>query len=173
MSAALPEVVDAWRMVSQRRLYEGELALAALPRLSDSLADVEGKVRYRLEFGRDEYGVAFVELRASGELPLICQRTLERFLWPFALKQRLGMITREADEAALPPGYEPLLCPDGAVRPLDVIEDELMLALPLVPMRPGAEGEGTEVPATSLEAKAGTEDGRDNPFAVLQRLKQR
>ena len=46
-------------------------------------------------------------------------------------------IEDESEEAALPPGYEPLLIADGQVNLADVIEDELILALPVVPLKPG------------------------------------
>ena len=46
-------------------------------------------------------------------------------------------IEDESEEAALPQGYEPLLIADGQVNLADVIEDELILALPVVPLKPG------------------------------------
>ncbi len=104
MSAALPESVDAWRMVASRRHFEGELPLRSLKRLRDSLASDEGTVRYRLEFGRDEMNVAFLKLDAEADLPLVCQRSLETFRLPVVVDERLGLIAREQDEAALGSG---------------------------------------------------------------------
>ena len=71
-------------------------------------------------------------------LPLVCQRTLEVYRQPVHVEQRLGLIGHESDEAALPPGYEALLIVDGQLHPAEVIEDELILALPVVPLKPGA-----------------------------------
>ena len=59
MSATLPPVVDAWRMVTARRCFEGELKLAKFSRLRSSLVDTEGECRFGLEFGRDELHQAF------------------------------------------------------------------------------------------------------------------
>ena len=82
----------------------------------------------------------YVELRIDAALPLECQRSLQRFLLPVQLVQRLGLIRDEADEAALPPEYEALLVPaDGMLRPAELVEDELILALPVVPVSPDAE----------------------------------
>ena len=111
MSADLPEILDAWRMVAARRGVEGRLPLSALTRLRDSLVDTQGEVRFALDFDRDSLRVPYVELRIDAELPLTCQRTLQRFLLPVNIVQRLGLIRDEAEEAALPPGYEPLLMP--------------------------------------------------------------
>lgn len=173
MSAALPEVLDAWRAVASRRRYEGVLPLSALPRLAGSLADTDGEVRYVLAFYRDESGAGVVEVEASTALPLTCQRSLARFLLPVQVHQRLGLLAREQDEAGMPAGFEPLLVPTGELRPLDVVEDELILALPVVPLDPAGEG-GSEVvwssdPAAGAQAPA---EERRNPFAVLAKLKQ-
>ncbi|PZQ10479.1 MAG: hypothetical protein DI564_15950 [Rhodanobacter denitrificans] len=165
MSAALPETVDAWRMVQGQRAFQGRLPLAGFARLSDSLADADGDVAYDLEFGRDAYGIAFLRLHVDAGLPLICQRTLERFVQPVTIDQRLGLISKEQDEAGLPEGYEPLLIADGQLVPADVIEDELILTLPVVPVSPGAPLEFT------TGAEEADETARENPFAVLARLK--
>ena len=164
--SALPETVDAWRMVAAGRRFEGSIRVRDMSRLRGSLARDDAVVRYELEFGRDEFEVPYLSLKASGSLPLECQRTLEVFELEVAIDQRLGLITREEDEAALPPGYEPLLMETGELKPADVIEDELILALPVVPIKPGSESENTAVwDATPPEGATG-------PFAELARLKK-
>jgi uncharacterized protein len=169
MNAALPETVDAWRMVQARRSFEGSLPLASLPRLRGSLAAADGVVDYALAFDKDELGVAHLHVRAEAALPLTCQRTLEVFALPVHVDTRLGLITREDDEAGLPGGYEPLLTADGMLHLADVVEDELILALPVVPVKPGAEHrEPAFAGAVRDDAK---EPG--NPFAVLQNLKHK
>ena len=154
-------------MVQARRLFHGSLPLAGMARLRDSLAATAGVVTFDLEFGRDELGVAHVHVRADAALPLTCQRTLETFELPVHIDTRLGLITQEAEEAALPTGYEPLLTSDGTLRLADVIEDELILALPVIPVKPGAT---PQVPGwTDSEEPQDTAQG--NPFAVLQKIK--
>jgi len=169
MSTALPESVDAWRMVASRRRFEGELPLSRLARLRDSLASDEGTVRYRLEFGRDEMNVAYLKLDADAELPLVCQRSLETFRLPVVVDERLGLIAREADEAALTAGYEPLLVESGELNLAEVIEDELILSVPVVPVAPGSEDKAAY--STDPEAGAGVEE-KPSPFAALAKLKK-
>ncbi|MGH8084170.1 MAG: YceD family protein [Lysobacter sp.] len=162
----VPEVLDASRMVASRRGVGGRVPLASLARLRDSLVDTEGEVVYSLDFGTDELKVPFVELRAEARLPLLCQRSLERFEFPVVIEQRLGLIRNEADEAALPPGYEALLLPgDGMVKPVELVEDELILAVPVMPVKPGTEAMERDWPAEEGEA------ARANPFAALSALK--
>lgn len=167
MSADVPEVLDAWRMVAARRGFEGRLPLSSMHRLRDALADGEGEARFALEFDRDALQVPYVELRIDARLPLLCQRSLQRFLHPVSIVQRLGLIRDEADEAALPPGYEALLVAgDGELRPAELIEDELILAVPVVPVSPGSESVERDWPVQA------DEETRANPFSALAALKK-
>ena len=151
-------------MVSARRYFEGSLPLSAFPRLASSLIDTEGECRFSLEFGHDAMNQAFVEVRAEADLPLQCQRTLERYLQPVRVMQQLGLITTEAQESALPEGMEPLLVPENAeLRPVDLVEDELILALPVVPINPESSLPDAVWPHE--------DDDTPHPFAVLSALK--
>lgn len=160
-------------MVAARRGVEGRLPLAALTRLRDSLVDTEGEVRFSLDFAQDTLRVPYVELKIDAELPLLCQRSLQRFLFPVSIVQRLGLIhsgtgREEADEAGLPEGYEPLLMPeDGMLQTAELVEDELILAVPVVPLMPGTESMGGDWPAEEAEQE------RVNPFAALSALKNK
>ncbi|MBV8157230.1 MAG: DUF177 domain-containing protein, partial [Dyella sp.] len=122
-------------MVSARRSFQGVLPSASVRRLGGALAGTEGTAQYELDFGRDEFGTAYLDLRVQAPLTLTCQRTLEPFVLPVTVDSRLGLIRTEREEAALPPEVEPLLvADDGKLNLADVIEDELLLALPLVPV---------------------------------------
>ncbi len=167
MSANTPEMLDAWRMVAARRSFEGRLPLSSMTRLRSLLNDTEGQASYVIEFDRDALQVPYVELRIDAELPLVCQRSLQRFLLPVRLVQRLGLVRDEADEAALPPEYEAMLVPeDGMLHPADLVEDELVLAIPVVPVAPGSEAvERDWSPEQEEVAKA-------SPFAALASLKK-
>jgi len=170
--ARLPEVLDAWRMVAARRGFEGTLPLSSMARLREALCDDEGEARYAIEFGRDALQVPYVELRVQAALPLTCQRSLQRFLQPVQVVQRLALLEAgtdvEAAEAGLPEGYEPLLLPpDGMLQPAELVEDELILAVPVVPVAPGSEAVERDWPVPAAESE------QASPFAALAALKKR
>ena len=166
---SVPETLDAWRQVTARRGFEGRVPLASLKRLSSLLEDAEGTVTFSLDFDRDSFGIAYVEVRAEAELPLVCQRTLERFLLPVQIDQRMGLIRDEAEESALPPGYEALLVDEsGDLETLALVEDELILAVPVVPVKPG-----TEAVEQEWGGDEAAEPERPNPFAALAALKKK
>lgn len=159
-------------MVAARRSFNGRLPLAAMARLRDLLADTEGEARFSLEFDQDILQLPFAELRIDAELPLVCQRSLQRFLQPVTLTQRFalvrgGDVDEEEVEASLLSDYEILqLADDGLLRPAALVEDELILAVPLVPVQPGSESVERDWPVTEEE------DVRTNPFAALAALKK-
>jgi uncharacterized protein len=161
-----PEQLDAWRMVAARRAFEGVLPLSSMPRLRDSLVDTEGDVRVAIEFDQDVLRVPYIELRIDAQLPLECQRSLQRFLHPVRIVQRLGLIRDEAGEEALPEGFEALLVgEDGLLRPAELVEDELILAVPVVPVAPGTHLVDQDWVTSEEDARAAS------PFAVLSALK--
>ena len=147
------------------------MPIAVLRRLAEVLAGTGGEVRYELDFGRDEFGTSYLDVRVQAPLELTCQRTLEPFILPISVVTRLGLIRSEREESALPPGSEPLLiAEDGRLNLADVIEDELLLAVPLVPVNPDSTLPDEVVdPGPELSAAVGR---TDNPFAVLRELKK-
>jgi len=109
------------------------------------------------------------EPRDAARLMLMCQRTLEPFEHAVDREVRLGLVRSEDEVAGLPGDYEPCLVGDEPVHLMDLVEDELILAVPLVPKSDRA------LPDELLEARAAP-DGDDpvpenNPFAVLATLK--
>ncbi|HDS0948154.1 TPA: DUF177 domain-containing protein [Stenotrophomonas maltophilia] len=168
MSANVPETLDAWRMVVARRRFDGQVPLAELTRLQGLVADTDGECNYSLEFGRDDVlRVSYVELTIDTALPLTCQRSMQRFLLPVKMTQRLGLIRDEDEESSLPEEYEALLVPeDGQLRPLDLVEDELVLAVPVVPLSPDGEAVDQDWAPSEEESK------QANPFAALAALKK-
>ncbi|MEO8746354.1 MAG: YceD family protein [Rhodanobacter sp.] len=155
-------------MASSRRSFSGCLPVEKLSRLCETLADSAGEVAYVLDFGCDDHQVCYVDVSADTALQLTCQRTLQPFAFPVRVSTRLGMIRHEQDEAGLPPDYEPLLVPsDGRINPADLIEEELLLAMPLVAINPDSSME----PAAALSEVDPADSPEENPFAVLRRLK--
>jgi uncharacterized protein len=78
-------------------------------------------------------------------------------------------VKSDAEIETLAPEYEPLVSADGRVALKELVEDELLLALPLVPRHEGdaACGGFTE---TAADAESG--EARKNPFAELAKLKR-
>ena len=147
------------------------MALADLDRLASAL-NVDPKqlgsaeARYSIVFDRDPIAGPFAELEAEADLPLVCQRSLEAFLLPVRIRQRLGLISKEEQVDALPEEYEPVLVPEtGLLAGRDLVEDELILAVPAIALKPGSAPVEASFEPTAEEIEAA------NPFSVLAGLK--
>ncbi len=166
MSRDFPALVNYWRSAHARRGFQGTWPVARLERLRGLLASDAGEVTFAARFGIDDSGYAFVDLSVQAELTLTCQRTLEPFGFPIELEVRLGLIASEADAAALPEGYEPLVAREEPSPLMDLVEDELILALPLIAKKPV----GPEEPAFVFETEPAPESSA-SPFEALEALK--
>jgi len=168
MLASPADRTDPWRLAAQGRILAGRLALGGLPRLGPLLVD-PGDVEYRLAFHLDSDHRAVVSGQVAAKLLVQCQRCLEPLAIAVDSRFELAFV-RGLDEAArLPETYEPAVAEDGRVRPADLVEDELLLALPPVPVHadPACAGQPAAAPP-GAEA-----DGKNltNPFAVLAALR--
>jgi len=180
MLERLPVQIDPFRFAEAGRMVRGKLALAGLVRLAPALASTDGELTVELEFGVDDFGIRFVQGTVGGELGLTCQRCLEPMRWPVDMAMAGALVRSEQEGERLPADYEPLLIESVPVRLADLIEDELLLSLPQVPMHPEQECPATElIRRESQRGETGTdtaetddEGERENPFAILSELKR-
>jgi uncharacterized protein len=163
----LPERIDPLRLAEGKRILRGVLDLASLPRFGAYLTEADGKVQVEMEFGVDEEGIRFVHGRLATEVGIACQRCLESFRLPLESEFQLGVVTDERDAERLPDHYEPLLVGSEPAQLKDIVEDELILSLPIVPKHPDARCPGQKV----TEQEEESQPQRENPFAVLAKLK--
>jgi len=136
------------------------------------LADDSGEIAVELDFDIDELGVPNVQGRVTARLSLICQRCLEPYIIAVDPSISLAWVHSEQEAERLPLLYEPYLVETNPLILNDVIEDELLLALPQVPMHELAEcpaGKWVNQPAPADEDDA----EKENPFSVLAKLKHK
>ncbi len=164
MLDCLPETVEPIGLADAGRSFRGEIAIAAFERLRPLLADTEGGLRVLLTFRRDERRLRVLTGLIEGRLRLICQRCLQALEFPLQVEFRLGIVASEAEIDRLPEGYEPLLANGELLRTADVVEDEILLLIPAVPMH------GGETQCESGYRNRPVQE-RDNPFSVLEKLK--
>ena len=166
----LPHQIDPFRLCEARATLSGPVPLKQMQRLKPLLASDSGEINVVLDFDIDELGVPFVKGELKAELQLICQRCLEPF--PFVVKQQSTLAWVRSDQEAerLPLRFEPYLVETNPLILNDVIEDELLLALPQIPMHAEAECPASKwLKQQHIDAEDETEE---NPFSVLANLKQ-
>jgi uncharacterized protein len=131
MLKKLPESVDFLKQVERGASYEGVWPLARFERLAEVICNNRGEVRARLNF-TIRAGTPSLDGRVQAELELSCQRCLEPVKQSVKSNFRFGLITSETEADMLPKEFEPLLVSDGEESLLQLVEDELLLSLPIV-----------------------------------------
>jgi len=173
MSERLPEHFEANALARRGARFSGTLALAQMPRLAESLHSPDGEVQVELEFAQDPDGLVVIRGRIEAQLALICQRCLEPMTLPVDRSFTLGVVADEALANRLPESYDPLVDGGQPVSTRDMVEDELLLSLPLVAMHPAEQCPAAKQPPTDGQTEQPEKPARENPFAVLAELKRK
>lgn len=168
--------VDVGLLAGQGATVAREYPVAGFARLKDGLARPAGVARaeFRFHAANDRPALdGCIEARVW----LVCQRCLGDFELELEARPAIAFVPDDDAEVALPDGYEAVAAPDGRASLAAIVEDELLLALPLVPAHATPEecaAEASEAPP----AGAGAEDEDDGepmrrPFAGLRDLLDR
>lgn len=166
MSLALTDALAAER--PQEGEWVGNVPVDSLPRLAKALPQQAGHVQIQLRVHRSETGVPLIEGSATARLTLECQRCLEPIRKSVTADFRLALVDAGGEHLA-PEGYDPFVT--DRPSPGALLEDELLLALPLAPVH---EELGDCGPlGSAVEELSETQDTeRRRPFAVLETLKR-
>lgn len=167
MSEQMPELIDPLVMVEKRRQFNGSLPVSQMPQMQDVLHNVEGSVRFSLRFGK-EGSVAAVTGVVEADLVLQCQCCLGPIAWPISSRVNLGIVSTVDEADRLPDSFEPLLLEGESIALADIIQEELLLAIPPIPQH-----EHCEASAANARAETSAAPKRPNPFAALAELKKK
>jgi uncharacterized protein len=153
------------RIADVPQVVEGTIAPGDLPRLRETVASDEGELRYRVTARRDRQRRKVVSCIIEGFVFLTCQTSLQDFRHGISIDDRLVLVDSEAE---LPPieeesDAEDYLVADSPLDILGLVEDAVLLALPMVPRKPGLEGPQAERPRR---------EGGESPFAALASLRK-
>lgn len=170
---ALPQWVDARKFAYQGVHLDGEVQLALLPRLNKTVLDSVRPVHAALDFSVDEQRHRLVSGPVNTRLSVICQRCLQPMEIEVDAELSVAVVAGEDEAQHLPRHLEPWLVtdPEGQADLYEVIEDELLLSLPMVAYHEHqCIDESLYSSGTPDPDHAGVED-RNNPFQVLNKLK--
>lgn len=131
MQRQLPEVVDFLKQVDKNSCFEGNWPLARLERLRQAICSDEGDITASVRFGKRS-GFRCLDGRVSAQLVMECQRCLRPLTKHIQGEFHFGLVSSEEEAAGLPNEFEPFLVEAGEQSLIDVIEDELLLSLPIV-----------------------------------------
>jgi len=170
MSAPGDERVDVDVLADEGAGLERHYPVERFARIADALADRRGEAVVRFDFVRAGEGIPACEVAIEAVVTMTCQRCLEPCQQSLNSVAKLAFVTDDEDAGRVPEGYEAVEAPNARVDLAELVEDELLLSLPVVALH----GEGTQCAGSARQAE---EEGREDrsaethrPFAQLQDL---
>ncbi len=171
MSPPWSQPLDVDRLSRGEAEIDFDVPLTELPRLRSRVAGIGGTVRGTARLGRNSrFAVADVSL--AGTAMLQCQRCMQAMELAIDCTSHVALITAEADAAEVPEQLEPVLAREGRISAAELVEEELLLALPIVPLH--EQLRDCAVPASApLVADEAPEHVSQRPFEGLAELLKR
>ncbi|MCP4430324.1 MAG: hypothetical protein GY806_05040 [Gammaproteobacteria bacterium] len=165
MQGKLRQRYQVHKEVSRRGYFEGLIDIVNLNRLTDLLASDEGQIEVRFEFVNSDYSIPMMSGQVKTSLNVECQRCLQPMLKELQLE--FNLLIDATDELIRETKLETLFSEDGFIDIFEVIEDEIILALPLVAMHKIETCNEHWQVAEEIQQPA----VKENPFSVLKDLK--
>ena len=126
---ALPETVDPIQLAKKATVFKGSLPLKQFVRVSDLLAGTDGEISYCLVFKMVE-GFSLIDGMIEADVSMMCHRCMqvvqEAVVSDFSIKP---VYTEE--QAAVHKGDDVALMTDGKLWLHEILEDEMLLSLPM------------------------------------------
>ncbi len=175
--------MDARRFAEASGHLQGDCVASELQRLAvdlhpQGLVDGHASVAWQADgelrgAGQAAAAAVWLHLQAQATVPLTCQRCLGPVQTPLVVDRWFRFVATEAQaEAEDDDAEEDLLALEPRPDLMAVLEDELLMALPLVPMH-GMCPQTLPSSAGSLPDETdGVETRRENPFQALSKLKK-
>lgn len=164
---SIPQTIRVSSAVNREAHYVGELPVTGLPRLREALAGDGGSVQADLLAWKSS-GYPALNGTLCGTLDLECRRCGAAFAYALTHKLDLRLVSSEEEEARLIRDCEPYQVQDDELALHELIEDETLLALPMLPRCESCENAMKQASTTTPETEM---PRRENPFAALKNLK--
>lgn len=165
----LPRQVDPRKLVAQGAVLAGDVPASALNRLGDTVSLAGENAAANLSFIKDEEGRGIVQGEIHLRVRMQCQRCLKPVGRELNCNTRLAIVWDEEQAEKLPSSLDPWIVPEAAADLFDLVEDELLLALPIVAYHDEAE---CDQPG-HFSTGDFEETPEENPFQVLAQLKNK
>jgi uncharacterized protein len=173
LSESTLESINFVRQVELRRTIEGCYPVSKFKRLSETLATDDGDISVKLEFG-DCVGYACLKGSVSAILVTECQRCLKPVETTVTGNFKFALVHNEEEFDQLPDELEPYLIEGEEQSLVDLIEDELLLSLPMVTVHEEACSDfmatKNKAVKAAMQIEIEAEKEASNPFAALKAM---
>ncbi|MEM7019976.1 MAG: YceD family protein [Pseudomonadota bacterium] len=169
----LPSVIDPLELAQRRAILKGTLSTHAMIRLQESVEKAEQPVLIDWQCDQDDDGRALLTGNTQTEVELLCRRCLQPMLWQVKTDTKLAIL-RPGEDISVLDEFEPLEIESGRLSLLALVEDDILLALPLFAEHEHcAENEYVDENSPEITSSEMEQTERENPFSVLRALRER
>lgn len=173
LETQLPAFIELDRYADRQAQVQVRLSVSQLPRVMALLTGPSEPVAVEMQFARDARGFVRLTGRVQATLPLTCQRCLTSVETLIESQLDVYLLRQEANAERLDEADDYVVVGDERCAIYDVLEDELILSLPVVPRHEVCAPDVMAQLAAVQTAVAEPEmPRRDNPFDVLAGLKK-
>lgn len=167
----LPKKLDPIKSAQKRSVYDGLYLAHEMKRFSSMVVAAEAEVPVKVEFLKDAQSLTYFKGEMQSHVQLVCQRCNNTFKHLVKTEFCFSPVQGSEEDSVLPDVYEPVEVNDhGEVDLFQLLEDELILSLPIVALHPQ---DDCAIQAEDLQfGEIEPEPERKNPFAVLKELKR-
>jgi uncharacterized protein len=121
------------RVSRDAAVFGFDVALADLPRVASRADQMGGNVAGTVRFGRHER-TAIAHVLMQGTAVMCCQRCMRPVELPVSSSVRLALLENAEDVRTVTDPFEPVLALRGRISVGELVEEELLLSLPIVPL---------------------------------------
>ncbi|NMP15567.1 MULTISPECIES: 23S rRNA accumulation protein YceD [unclassified Thalassotalea] len=165
----LPVTIDPYKSAQRRLVVDGFFELCRFERLLGEADKATEHVNVVINFDVDEQGLIVISGKASTQVYLTCQRCNEPFEQELKVDFSFSPAKNEEKAGELPEHYDAVVLDEnGEVNLRDLVEDELLVSIPLIPKH-NLEDCGQD--ANTTWGKLPDTLEKPNPFDVLKNLK--
>lgn len=167
----LLQTLDPQKVFRQRMQIKGRMPVVSLQRFCESLLDDTGTVTAELLFEVDSERRFRILGNVTADVNVVCQRCLQPMTLHLDDKIDLVLVSTDAQSKVLPATLDPWFCgEDELLSPADIIEEQLILAMPIVSMHERCV-DVNKAQDVAVKNQIEAESARKNPFAALAGLK--
>ena len=159
------DIINPDQLTPKGTVFAGVFRPGDLENLADDLATPEGELKYRVVARLDSARRRTISCTINGFVFLTCQASGEVFRHEIAIDDRLVLVGTEEELPAfeVESDTEDYVVAAEPIDVRDLVEEAVILALPMVPKKPGLE----------TAPQADPKPDKPSPFAALAELKRR
>lgn len=133
-SDKLPQSVTVKKLVDSGASLTGSVNPDRLPRLAEAVVDISSAFDVQMDFGKREDYKSKIDVQIDGAVDMQCQRCLQSVSAPIYVSTTLIVVAHDEEAKSRIRDCEPIVLEEGMLDIDSMIEEEVLLALPLIAM---------------------------------------